>query len=34
MKERAKAMSVFAAVQMFSNVLGPLIGGLVTTVLG
>lgn len=34
MKERAKAMSIFAAVQMFSNVLGPVIGSLVATVLG
>ncbi|SDL83747.1 Major Facilitator Superfamily protein [Dendrosporobacter quercicolus] len=34
MKERAKAMSIFAAVQMLSNVLGPIIGSLVAAALG
>ena len=33
-QERAKAMSIFAAVQMLSNVLGPVIGSFVAAALG
>ncbi|CVK19429.1 MFS transporter [Sporomusa sphaeroides] len=33
-KERAKAMSLFAAVQMLSNVLGPILGGVIAATLG
>lgn len=34
MQERAKAMSLFAAVQMLSNVLGPVLGGVIAATLG
>ena len=33
-QERAKAMSLFAAVQMLSNVLGPILGGVIAATLG